>query len=98
LSATVRANFMFSIDITLQSVPFPVSVQREDEASAQATYEDIKAAMGGSEPKLIELSCDTDTEKKVAFLSDRIGAVTVSKKSGAASGGRSTGFFGAAAE
>ena len=84
---------MFSIDITLQSVPFPISVQREDEASAQATYQEIKAAMGGTEPQLIELACDKDTDKKVAFLSDRIGAVTVSKKSGTAAGGRSTGFF-----
>lgn len=86
---------MFSIDITLKYVPFPVSVQRNDEESARATYAEVKAALGSTTPTLIELTCDKDTDKQIALLSDQIGAVVLSKKTGGAAGGRVPGFFSA---
>ena len=84
---------MFTVDLTLKYIPIPVSVQKKDQESAQALYEQIIAAMKAETPQLLELTCDKQTEKKVALLSDQIGAVIVSQKDGAAASGRVPGFF-----
>ncbi len=89
---------MFSIDITLKYVPFPVSVQRDDEARAREIYAEIKAALTSPTPIVIELTCDKDTDKQVSLLSDQIGAVILSKKTGGGAGGRVPGFFAAGNE
>jgi hypothetical protein len=84
---------MISIDITLKFSPIPVSVQRKEESEAQSLYQTIVAAMKSPTPQLIELTCEKQTEKKVALMSDRIAAVILSQKDGSASAGRAPGFF-----
>lgn len=84
---------MFTIDIILQMSPIPVSVQRKDEESAQALYQSITQAMQSPSPKLIELTCDKQPDKKVAIFSNQISAVVVSQKTGAAATGRAPGFL-----
>lgn len=71
----------------------PLSVQRKEAEAAEATYQEIITAMRSKEPQLLELSCDRQTEKKIAVFSDRISAVMISDKSNAASTGRTPGFF-----
>ncbi|KAB0241988.1 hypothetical protein EZJ55_16965 [Microcystis aeruginosa EAWAG127a] len=83
---------MYSIDITLKLSPIPLSVQRKEEAAADALYQTIINAMRSPNPELLELTCEKQTDKKVAVLSDQISAVIVSQKSGAASTGRAPGF------
>ena len=83
---------MYSIDITLKLSPIPISVQRKEEAGADALYQTIINAMRSPNPELLELTCEKQTDKKVAVLSDQISAVIVSQKSGAASTGRAPGF------
>ncbi|GCA89424.1 MAG: hypothetical protein ACK4XH_20430 [Microcystis sp.] len=83
---------MYSIDITLKLSPIPISVQRKEEAAADALYQTIINAMRSPNPELLELTCEKQTDKKVAVLSDQISAVIVSQKSGAASTGRAPGF------
>jgi hypothetical protein len=41
----------------------------------------------------LELSCDHQPEKKIGILTNQIGAVMISQKSGAAGAGRTPGFF-----
>ncbi len=84
---------MFTIDLTLKNTPVPLSVQRKTEEEAQATYQEILKAMRSETSQVLELSCDHQPEKKIAVLSDQIGAVIISQKSGAAGAGRTPGFF-----
>ncbi|MFM2378647.1 MAG: hypothetical protein RLZZ143_1225 [Cyanobacteriota bacterium] len=89
---------MYSIDITLKLSPIPISVQRKEEAAADALYQTITNAMRSPNPELLELTCEKQTDKKVAVLSDQISAVIVSQKSGAASTGKAAGFVALATE
>jgi hypothetical protein len=84
---------MYTIDLTLKYTPIPVSVQRKEAADAETLYQKITTAMRSPSPSLIELTCEKQPEKKVAVMSDLIGAVIVSQKDGAAAAGRSAGFF-----
>ncbi|QHU99012.1 hypothetical protein [Synechocystis sp. CACIAM 05] len=83
---------MISIDLTLKYSPMPVSVQRKEKDGAEALYQTIVTAMQGDRPQLLELTCEKQTEKKVAIMSDQISAVIVSEKDGAASAGKVPGF------
>jgi hypothetical protein len=89
---------MYSIDITLKLSPIPISVQRKEEEGAEALYQTILNAMRSPNPELLELTCEKQTDKKVAIFSDQISAVIVSQKSGAASTGRAPGFVALAGE
>lgn len=84
---------MFTIDLTLKNTPVPLSVQRNSVEEAEATYQDIIKAMRSESPQLLELKCDRQVDKKIGVLSDQIGAVVISQKSGTAGTGRSPGFF-----
>ena len=84
---------MISIDLTLKHTSIPISVQRKEAEDADSLYERIISAMHSPTPELIELTCEKQTEKKVAVMSDQISAVILSQKDGAASTGRIPGFF-----
>jgi hypothetical protein len=84
---------MFTIDLTLKTTPVPLSVQRKSAEAAEATYQEITKAMRSGSNQLLELTCDHQPEKKIGVLSDQIGAVVISQKSGAAGAGRVPGFF-----
>ena len=84
---------MYSLDITLKYSPMPVSVQRKEEEAAKALYQSVLDAMKGGGATLLELTCEKDEDKQVAFRSDQISAVILNKRSGAAASGRTPGFF-----
>ncbi|XLQ11382.1 MAG: hypothetical protein KPI85_07850 [cyanobacterium endosymbiont of Epithemia adnata isolate EadnSB Bon19] len=84
---------MISIELTLKYTSIPISVQRKETKDADSLYEKIISAMRSLTPELIELTCEKQTEKKIAVMSDQISAVILSQKDGAASGGRVPGFF-----
>ena len=85
---------MISINVTLKYSPMPVSVERKETTDAEALYSQLTTAMRSPTPELLELTCEKQTEKKVAIMSDQISAVIVSQKDGSASSGKSTGFVG----
>jgi hypothetical protein len=85
---------MFTIDIVLRNTPLPLSVQRKTAEEAEATYQQILAALNTGSPKVLELACDKQTDKKVGILSSEISAVQLADKSSAAtSSGRPPGFL-----
>lgn len=84
---------MFTIDLTLKYTPIPLSVQRKSAEDADKVYQEVLKAMGSTTPKVVELTCEHQPEKKIAVLSDQISAVMISQKSGAAGAGRPPGFF-----
>lgn len=83
---------MISVDLTLKYSPLPVSVQRKEKEDAEALYQSIIGAMQAATPQLLELTCEKQTEKKVAIMSDQISAVILSQKDGAAAAGKAPGF------
>lgn len=88
---------MFTIDIVLQDIPLPISVQRKEEAAAQSLYEEITNAMRSGSSDLIELTCDKEENKKVTVKANLICAVKIDKKTGGMAEGRVPGFFAATA-
>jgi hypothetical protein len=84
---------MFTIDILLKMTPMPVSVQRKETEDAESLYKEITEAMQSQTPKLLELTCEKQPEKKIAVFSNQISAVIISQKSGAAAAGRPPGFL-----
>ena len=89
---------MFTIDIVLQDIPLPISVQRKEAEAAESLYQQIMEAMRSGSSDLIELTCDKDEDKKVAVKGNLISAVSINKKSGGMAEGRVPGFFAAIAE
>ena len=71
----------------------PMSVQRKTAEEAATVYQQVLAAMQAHEPKFLELTCDRQPEKKIAVMTDSIVAAQMYEKSGAASSGKTPGFF-----
>ncbi|MEO0013382.1 MAG: hypothetical protein RLZZ535_1771 [Cyanobacteriota bacterium] len=89
---------MFTIDIVLQEIPLPISVQRKEAEAAESLYQELMAAMRSGKADLIELTCDKDEDKKVAVKGNLICAISINKKSGGMAEGRIPGFFATVAE
>ena len=79
---------MISINVTLKYSPMPVSVERKETVDAEALYAQITTAMRSPTPELLELTCEKQTEKKVAIMSDQISAVILSQKDGSNAAGK----------
>jgi len=88
---------MFTIDIVLQDIPLPVSVQRKESEAAESLYQQILDAIRSGSSDLIELTCDKEEDKKVAFKGNLVCAVSLNKRSGGMAEGRVPGFFAAVA-
>ena len=88
---------MFTIDVVLQDIPLPVSVQKKEQEAAENLYQQISNAMRSGSSDLIELTCDKEEDKKVAIKGNLISAVSLNKKSGGMAEGRVPGFFAATA-
>ena len=86
---------MFTIDIVLQDMPLPVSVQRKEAEAAKSLYQQILNTMRSGSSDLVELTCDKEEDKKVAVKGHLICAVSLNKKSGGMAEGRVPGFFAA---
>ena len=86
---------MFTIDLLVRYIPIPLSVEKKEEAEAQALYNSILEAIKDSQTQVIELTCDKQTEKKIAVMSDQVAGVIISQKDGSSVGGKVPGFFAA---
>jgi hypothetical protein len=89
---------MFTIDIVLQEIPLPISIQRKEAAVAESLYQELMTAMRSGSADIIELTCDKDEDKKVAVKGNLICAISINKKSGGMAEGRIPGFFATIAE
>ncbi|MEN9518112.1 MAG: hypothetical protein RLZZ381_700 [Cyanobacteriota bacterium] len=89
---------MFTIDIVLQEIPLPISIQRKEAAVAESLYQELMTAMRSGSADIIELTCDKDEDKKVAVKGNLICAISINKKSGGMAEGRIPGFFATVAE
>jgi hypothetical protein len=83
---------MYTVEVTLRGTPLTLAVQRKELADAETLYRSILDAIQTTTPKLLELTCEKETDKKIGVLSNEVSAVQMSEKGGGAAAGRMTGF------
>ena len=83
---------MYVIELSLKLSPMPVAVQRKEQEAAQALFAQVKQAMESGEPRLLEVHCEKEEEKRIALLSSEIVAVQTYEKTAGSSSGKRPGF------
>jgi hypothetical protein len=83
---------MYIIEVNLKFTPMPLSVQRKSEEDAQGVYQQVIQAMESGSPKLLQLTCEHQPEKKLAVVCTEIASVQMYEKSGSAMTGKRPGF------
>jgi hypothetical protein len=83
---------MFVIELSLRLSPMPVAVQRKELDAAHGLYREICQALESGHPRVLELTCEKDEDKRVSLLSSEIVAVQTYEKSAAGGGSRRPGF------
>ena len=83
---------MYVIELSLKLSPMPVAVQRKELDSALALFAQVKQTMESGEPRLLELSCEKEDEKRIALLSSEIVAVQTYEQTAGSSCGTRPGF------
>jgi hypothetical protein len=83
---------MYIIEVSLKYTPMPLSVQRKSSEDAEAVYAKVVEAMRSSNPKILELTCEHQADKKVSIVSAEIASVQVYEKSGSAMTSKRPGF------
>lgn len=89
---------MYTIDIVLQDIPLPISVQRKESEAAESLYQQLLQVMRSGSSDLVELTCEKDEDKKVAVKGNLISGISLNKKSGGMAEGRVPGFFAGVAD
>ena len=85
---------MYSLEISLRSSPFPLSIQKKDYETVKRIYDEIKDSMNDQKQSstLIELSCEKVQDKLITVLAKEIMSVQIYEKSAAAGGSKRPGF------
>ena len=90
--ASILSNAVYVIELALRMSPVPVSVQRKEQADADALYQQIRQALENSQPRLLELTCEKVEGKKVTLLVSEVLAVQLYEKASASGGSKRPGF------
>ena len=90
--ASILSNAVYVIELTLRMSPVPVSVQRKEQADADALYQQIRQALENGQPRLLELTCEKVEGKKVTLLVSEVLAVQLYEKASASGGSKRPGF------
>ena len=83
---------MYVIELALKLSPLPLSVQRKKIGDAQSLYKKVRQCMEKGQPRLLELTCEKVTDKKVAVLVQEVLAVQMYEKTAATGGTKRPGF------
>jgi len=83
---------MYVVELSLKLSPMPVAVQRKELADAQALYGQVRQALEGTGPRLLELTCEKEEDKRISLLTSEVVAVQLYEKSATGSGGKRPGF------
>lgn len=74
---------MYTVELILKSNPIALSVQRKEQETAEALYQQIVSAIADGNTKVLELTCEKQEGKKITVITNEISAIQVSEKSGA---------------
>ena len=85
---------MYSLEISLRSSPFPLSIQKKEYEEVKRIYDEIKDFMNGNNQNspLIELNCEKVQDKMITVLAKEIISVQIYEKSSVAGGSKRPGF------
>jgi hypothetical protein len=84
---------MYSIEILLKNSPMPLSIQRKTAETAAAVYGEVISAMQtGGNDRLLEFTCERQSDKKIAFFVSQVVGVQTYEKSGTPAAGKAAGF------
>ena len=83
---------MYVVELSIRLSPVPVAVQRKELAEAEALYGEVKQALETGSPRVIELRCEKDEDKRISLLSSELVAVQVYEKSAMGGSGKRPGF------
>lgn len=83
---------MYIIEVSLKYTPMPLSVQRKAQEDAETVYKAVVDAMRSNNPKILELTCEHQPDKKVSVVSAELASVQVYEKSGSAMTSKRPGF------
>ena len=89
---SILPNAVYVIELALRMNPVPVSVQRKEQADADALYQQIRQALETGQPRLLELTCEKVEGKKVTLLVSEVLAVQLYEKASASGGSKRPGF------
>ncbi|MCP9792965.1 hypothetical protein [Vulcanococcus limneticus] len=83
---------MYVVELSLKLSPMPVAVQRKELTDAQALYGQVKQALETGTPRVLELSCEKEEDKRISLLSSEVVAVQIYEKSAMGAGSKRPGF------
>ena len=83
---------MYVIELAIKMSPMPVSVQRKEQADAEALYQQVRQTMEQGQPRLLELSCEKMEGKRVSVLSSEVLSVQIYEKTATGGGSKRPGF------
>jgi len=80
------------VEVSLELSPTPFSGQQKEQEEAQDLLSEIQQAVDGQSPRLLDLSCEKDDQKRVCGLSSEILTLQLyDEKSAVGSGARRPG-------
>ncbi len=83
---------MYVVELSIRLSPMPVAVQRKELVDAEALYNQVKQALETGSPRVLELRCEKDEDKRISLLSSELVAVQVFEKSATGGSGKRPGF------
>jgi len=83
---------VYVIELAIKMSPMPVSVQRKEQAAAEALYQQVRQTMEQGQPRLLELSCEKMEGKRVSVLSSEVLSVQIYEKTATGGGSKRPGF------
>ncbi len=83
---------MYVVELSIRLSPMPVAVQRKELADAEALYTQVRQCLETGSPKVLELRCEKDEDKRISLLSSELVAVQLYEKSAVGASGKRPGF------
>jgi hypothetical protein len=83
---------MYVVELSLKLSPMPIAVQRKELTEAESLYAMVKQALEGMGPRVLELTCEKEADKKVSLLTSELVAVQMYEKSASAGSAKRPGF------
>ncbi|MFN6339881.1 MAG: hypothetical protein ACK41W_14300 [Cyanobacteriota bacterium] len=83
---------MYVVELSLRLTPMPISVQRKELEPAKELFEEVGRALESGSPKLLELTCEKDPQKRIRLLTAEVVAVQIFEKSTVGGSGKRPGF------
>lgn len=72
---------MYVVELSIRLSPMPVAVQRKELGDAEALYSQVREALESGSPRVLELRCDKEEDKRISLLSGELVAVQLYEKS-----------------